>query len=304
MKHNRILLLILFGLLFGAVGAVGAQDFAASTNCRQPGRLAVGMTGRVTLYPNQPNRVRDGASFYNNVLGFIPAGGVFTVQSGPQCGNYVNWWLVNYNGLVGWTAEGDGGYTYWVEPYSAQPPPPVCALPNRLVIGQQGRVTPGTPNVVRNAPGTNATGSTGQVIGQIPGGGVFTVLNGPQCGTDGRWWWTVNYNGLVGWTAEGEGYNNYWTEPVVYTPPPPTCYPTPRLTVGRLAQVTPGLPNSVRNNPAGSYRIGYIPGGAVFSVIGGPQCGPDGRWWWYVSYNGLVGWTAEGEGYTYWLVPL
>jgi hypothetical protein len=23
----------------------------------------------------------------------------------------------------------------------------------------------------------------------------------------------VNYNGLVGWTGEGEGYSSYWVEP-------------------------------------------------------------------------------------------
>ena len=70
---------------------------------------------------------------------------------------------------------------------------------------------PGLPNAVRNAPGT---GSGSVVIGEIPGGGGFSVISGPQCGNDGRTWWQVNYSGVTGWTAEGEG-GAYWVEPVI-----------------------------------------------------------------------------------------
>jgi serine/threonine protein kinase len=103
------------------------------------------------------------------------------------------------------------------------PLPPVengsCSsgLPSRLVVGQQARVSPGgTPNRVRDVPG-------GTYLGQIPVEGVFTVLEGPVCAS-GITWWRVNYNGLVGWTAESEGSEYYlepFTEPTS-TPPPPT----------------------------------------------------------------------------------
>ncbi len=79
-------------------------------------RLAVGHQGRVT--PGTPNNLRGAPTLSGAVLGQIPAGGVFTVISGPSCSNVVdniNWWGVNYNGLVGYTAEGKGG-EYWVEP--------------------------------------------------------------------------------------------------------------------------------------------------------------------------------------------
>ena len=98
-----------------------------------------------------------------------------------------------------------------------QPPPPVeeiqttCPgfLPSRLVIGQRGRVTPGDPNRMREAPNTSS-----QIIGQIPGEGVFTVLEGPICDhTNGIAWWNVDYQGLIGWTAEGQGAS-YWIEPL------------------------------------------------------------------------------------------
>jgi hypothetical protein len=52
------------------------------------------------------------------------------------------------------------------------------------------------------------------VIGQIPGGGTFTILSGPQCGDDGRIWWQVQYGSQIGWTAEGDVVE-YWLEPIL-----------------------------------------------------------------------------------------
>jgi hypothetical protein len=97
-------------------------------------------------------------------------------------------------------------------------PPPTAAsnpgvavcnpnLPPRLMIGGRGRVTPGLPNNIRQGPGSST-----KYVGEIPVGGVFTVLDGPRCAS-GMSWWQVNYNGIVGWTVEGQGAD-YWVEPV------------------------------------------------------------------------------------------
>lgn len=96
-----------------------------------------------------------------------------------------------------------------------QPPPPAAvnpcsgAPPSRLMVGRQGRVTPGDPNRVRSEPGlTNTT-----VLGQIPGGGYFMVMDGPVCdASTGINWWLVSYGALTGWTAEGQG-DAYFVEP-------------------------------------------------------------------------------------------
>jgi hypothetical protein len=78
-----------------------------------------------------------------------------------------------------------------------------------------------------------------------------------------------------------------------------------RLVVGGLGRVVENLPpNNVRSEPTiNSQRLGEIPGGGVFTVIGGPVCAGNYAWW-QVDYNGLIGWTAEGEGQTYWLEPM
>ncbi|MEQ8672406.1 MAG: SH3 domain-containing protein [Aggregatilineales bacterium] len=82
-------------------------------------------------------------------------------------------------------------------------------LESRLVVGQRGRVTPGAPNRVRSAPSLDDS----RVIGEIPGEGVFAVLEGPICDPGGIAWWRVRYNDIEGWTAEGQG-DTYFTEPI------------------------------------------------------------------------------------------
>jgi hypothetical protein len=310
MRHKGIIVVIVVLMLAFAAAGMTKASGAAAGYCYQAARLTPGINARVALYPNQPNRIRSDASFYGVVTGYIPAGAAFNVLSGPVCNVYTNWWQVSYNGVIGWTAEGDGGSVYWLEPLAYTPPPPACPLPTRLSVGSYGRVTPGLPNSLRS--GAGQYGGTVR-IGQIPAGATFSIANGPQCASDGRWWWQVNYNGLTGWTAEGQS-GVYWLEPWNGNPgpipPPPACALPNRLIAGGYGRVTPGLPNYVRSAPgtqstgSNSAVIGNIPAGGVFTVVSGPSCGTDGRWWWYVNYNGLVGWTGEGEGYgSYWVEP-
>jgi len=95
-----------------------------------------------------------------------------------------------------------------LHPVQAQENVKTCpdSLPPQLVVGEAARVAPGEANNVRNRPETS-----GELIGQIPGGALFTVLAGPACG-DGFTWWQVQYGDLVGWTVEGN--EDYWLEPL------------------------------------------------------------------------------------------
>jgi hypothetical protein len=141
---------------------------------------------------------------------------------------------------------------------------------------------------------------------------------------DDNWWYVRAPDGSMGWVpmALNHWYPQKFLTPlpwkpvdvsaiVVPTPQPIatqvmlTCprSPKPRLIVGKQGQVTPGDPNALRESPTGP-TIGRIPGSAFFDVIGGPQCGDKSRTYWQVNYNGMVGWTAEGEGKIYWLTPV
>ncbi len=92
----------------------------------------------------------------------------------------------------------------------ATPTPQPCSLPSRLSAGiRAGVVDGGLPNNVRRAPTVSATR-----LGQIPAGGLFSVLDGPRC-AEGYVWWQVVYQGVTGWTAEGDpATRTYWLQPL------------------------------------------------------------------------------------------
>lgn len=217
------------------------------------------------------------------------------------------------------------------EGYNPIPTPATCAATTpRLTVGGQGRVLPGSPNILRDSPAQG-----GHYIMDVPGGASFTVIGGPRC-SGGFTWWQIDYNGQVGWTVESVN-RQYALEPVsagsttptatstavpslptilptiaptlIYTPLPTamqfTCIDLPpRLTRGGQARVTPGLPNVLRERPTADSRyLGEVPGEGVFDVLDGPQCA-EGYIWWYIQYNGQQGWTIENFETEYVLEPI
>jgi len=94
-------------------------------------------------------------------------------------------------------------------PLAAQPasPPPGCPelLPTRLILHERGRVSHSDPAPVnvRAEPGTS-----GGLIGQLPAGALFYVLEGPDCTQRYTWYrvkTVIEGAGLSGWIAEGDG---------------------------------------------------------------------------------------------------
>lgn len=83
------------------------------------------------------------------------------------------------------------------------------ADPPRLSPGAMGRVVPGTGagNNLRVAPRNDAA-----VLGVMPQGEIFTVLDGPTC-VDGLNWWQIRrWDAQTGWSADGSG-STTWLEP-------------------------------------------------------------------------------------------
>jgi len=120
-----------------------------------------------------------------------------------------------------------------------------------------------------------------------------------------------NMQGWV-WTYQLDMNNVVYNLPIVSTrgsvdPTPGTnCtqYLTSRLAGNIQARVLPGLPNNLRASySTQSAWVGLLPGGTVFTVIGGPQCN-QGILWWQVNANGMIGWTGELQGTSYWVEPL
>lgn len=77
----------------------------------------------------------------------------------------------------------------------------------------------------------------------------------------------------------------------------------PILKPGDNAAVTytPPVANRLRNKPGLSGGvIGMLNPGSVFYVMDGPVCA-DNLYWYYISFNGSYGWTAESDEGQYWL---
>jgi serine/threonine protein kinase len=84
-----------------------------------PPRLAPGKTGRITVEPPLPSRIRSSPRIGpDNVVGQLQPGETFDVISGPVCdtANHWRWWLVRGASITGWVAEGPTD-EYWMEPW-------------------------------------------------------------------------------------------------------------------------------------------------------------------------------------------
>jgi len=175
-----------------------------SSDCKTPARLSAGEYA--VLSPGQNNNVRQSWSPNSQLFGEIYPGEIVYVHDGPVCNEGYNWYLVSNEFIYGWTAEGFNG-DYWL---TANMDFTNCwnSPPARLTPGSKGSVLPGDPNRIRAEPGIGNSA----VLGEIPGGGQFTVDGFPVCGDDGRRWYPVTYNGISGWTAEGDG-STYWVQP-------------------------------------------------------------------------------------------
>ena len=80
-------------------------------------------------------------------------------------------------------------------------------LPSRMIVGGSGYVlTPAGDQMLYDAPSFSAA-----QLGIVAAGGMFEVLEGPQCAEETAWW-RVQAGSLTGWLAEGEG-DRYWLTP-------------------------------------------------------------------------------------------
>lgn len=199
--------------------------------------------------------------------------------------------------------------------YAQEDPNCAGAPVPRLVIGEQGRVLPGDSNNVRDPASRE-----GALVGAIPGGAVFDVLDGPVC-ADGLNWWQVAYEGITGWTGEGAG-TDYWIEPyaapLVEATAAPALEPSPEpvlpvtsfhppiepinvLEVGAQVRVLNDDPQAetisltIRSAPTRSgASVAQAVEGDLLTLIGGPEEADGLRWWQVETALGSQGWVVEG----------
>lgn len=82
-------------------------------------------------------------------------------------------------------------------------------------------------------------------------------------------------------------------------------YPS-QLRIGNRSMVSlnPPLSNNVRDQPLKTAKFLFaIPPGEIVDIIDGPGCSGNWVWWLIRTANVRTGWTAEGDGTDYWLIP-
>ncbi len=166
----------------------------------------------------------------------------------------------------------------------ATPVPAPCPPPNdpaflapRLSVGIQAQVVAGgVPNNIRDVPGTS-----GKLIGEIPPGQSFTVTDGPRCTTlDKLVWWQVNFNGLTGWTPEGQN-GVYWLESLTQTGTPvgtpvgiPFNGPITSTNAAQVALLPDGTSNSVIALSQDGTRLANAAANSIKIVLIGSSQAP------------------------------
>lgn len=131
-------------------------------------RLYAGMTGYLIPFGIE-NRVRDQPALGGQQVGLIELGGIFEVLEGPVCQDGYIWYEVDYNGLIGWTVEGDRE-DYWVAELKPTATPAPCSVRATANVNQRD-----APNGER--VGQLTTGETRFVIGQSTDGSGFIWWN-------------------------------------------------------------------------------------------------------------------------------
>ncbi len=135
---------------------------------------------------------------------------------------------------------------------------------------------------------------------------TYSITGKGECDHDVMWWPVRDDQGDVGWMAENSAQNYLLLPPVGVSDVPLYCPDTPptRLWKGARGIVAPQFgANVLRVQPdVKAASITTLPAGSAFTITDGPVCA-GGYVWWQVSYQQATGWTAEGQGDQYWLVP-
>jgi hypothetical protein len=96
---------------------------------------------------------------------------------------------------------------------------------------------------------------------------------------------------------------NPYSAPIYY--PLKDCVAS-RLHVGDIAMVSPGGgPNGIRYGMDLYYDtiVAYADPGTELNIVGGPFCSHGWIVWLVQTKNGIIGYTPEGNGDEYWLLP-
>jgi uncharacterized protein YgiM (DUF1202 family) len=215
-------------------------------------------------------RIREAPSVSAARLGMIGWGETAILQTVDESGA---WYLINYNGLVGWSAgewfrtanSALPALTVIVEDTVA----PTVASPTGVTVRALGNVR------IRELPRITSTR-----ISLIGWGEQAPLLDVDPTGA----WYKIEYRGIIGWAA------STWFQTV--SGDASTITPQAEASAATSIATTARATGNVRIRNAPSFngeRVGLVPWGAVVNVI---ALDPT-QLWYQIEYEGVTGWTFK-----------
>src|SRR5215207_884045 len=109
MQRYRLIVFLLASFSLLTTLTASAQQPTATPNCPTlgdlPTRLKPGMWAKTVAGFTINRRVEP--DLQSDRSGQIPNGDIVRVADGPRCADGYVWWLLNYDSMMGWSAEGD-----------------------------------------------------------------------------------------------------------------------------------------------------------------------------------------------------
>ena len=141
-----------------------------------------------------------------------------------------------------------------------------------LQTGDQARTTPGLPSNIRASASTDA-----EIFGEIPAGATFNVTGQSVC-SENFHWWSIEYEGISGWVAQGAAG-------LLYVVPIPSANPL----AFDLAPITPDDSNEIVEL---AQAFGNVQGGVAWSpdsqVLAVASSNPDDPGVWLYDVSSLA----------------
>ena len=223
-----------------ALSQTAAPVMAQDSNCTNAptNNLRVGIWARVVQSPDA-NNLRQRPSTSAPVLDTMSSHRRFEIVGGPRCSGGLRWWQVRFEGIVGWTADGQGSER-WLERLPAETQALIDASANTSTIVPPVAMT-ATPSPTRNSdcwdaptrpylvnggyavPNTNISDTKivysdtdlTSAIATLSRNTVLSIVSEPVC-SGGRRWYQVEFNQVQsGWITDGDADVRYYLR---YTP--------------------------------------------------------------------------------------
>lgn len=254
------------------------STYASLTSYAGSGSTGSGSTAGYVRAENGNVNIRNIPKLTGSDLGTIPRGNTARYLGQISTDDRgVDWYYVNYNGIVGWVSSRYSGFTGGSSSSSGSSSSlPSFGVSSGYVMAEGGNVN------VRSSASLN-----GRDLATIYEGNTATYLGQRSVDDRGVVWYYVNYNGTTGWVS-----SRYSTLVGSSSSSGSTSLPDFTPSAGSVEIVGGDCYIRTQPNRAGG-QVGVMHEGDVGVYQGESQADERGVVWYKVKFNGKTGWVSS-----------